>query len=143
MQGGAVTVGGMSTRTDALADPLASSFALLLTVPLLELYAVLWRVGVVEVRGRTGGRVAGKRIGLGWLRVRLARFVPTRQHTVQHGDGDGRSSRGCCRLRPAEWVEGVQPSNWLTTGMLIKVASAASEPSAVSTTSQACESTKV
>ncbi|WP_252159481.1 Rv1535 domain-containing protein, partial [Mycobacterium tuberculosis] len=41
----------MSTRTDALADPLASSFALLLTVPLLELYAVLWRVGVVEVRG--------------------------------------------------------------------------------------------
>ncbi|CPB76002.1 Uncharacterised protein [Mycobacterium tuberculosis] len=37
----------------------------------------------------------------------------------------------------------MQPSNWLTTGMLIKVASAASEPSAVSTTSQACESTKV
>ncbi|NKE41289.1 hypothetical protein FVP45_13460, partial [Mycobacterium tuberculosis] len=42
-------------ETDALADPLASSFALLLTVPLLELYAVLWRVGVVEVRGAHRG----------------------------------------------------------------------------------------
>ncbi|WP_341286296.1 Rv1535 domain-containing protein [Mycobacterium decipiens] len=46
----------MSTRTDALADPLVSSVALLLTVPLLELYAVLWRVGVVEVRGTDHGR---------------------------------------------------------------------------------------
>ncbi|WP_269455144.1 Rv1535 domain-containing protein [Mycobacterium kyorinense] len=38
----------MST-TDALADPLASALAQLLTVPVIELYAVLWRVGVVEV----------------------------------------------------------------------------------------------
>ncbi|WOP62959.1 Rv1535 domain-containing protein [Mycobacterium tuberculosis] len=50
----------MSTRTDALADPLASSFALLLAVPLLELYAVLWRVGVVEVRGAHRGTRRGK-----------------------------------------------------------------------------------
>uniref|UniRef100_UPI0037C7869B Rv1535 domain-containing protein n=1 Tax=Mycobacterium simulans TaxID=627089 RepID=UPI0037C7869B len=38
------------TRTDAQSDPLVSSIAVLLTVPLRELYAVLWRVGVVEVR---------------------------------------------------------------------------------------------
>ncbi|WP_269462785.1 Rv1535 domain-containing protein [Mycobacterium basiliense] len=37
------------SRTDALADPLISSFAALLTVPLRELYALLWRVGVVEI----------------------------------------------------------------------------------------------
>ncbi|EUA68737.1 hypothetical protein I553_1925 [Mycobacterium xenopi 4042] len=43
-----VTVGCMAT-TDALADPLASALAPLLTVPLVELYAVLWRLGVVEV----------------------------------------------------------------------------------------------
>ncbi|WP_267891360.1 Rv1535 domain-containing protein [Mycobacterium shinjukuense] len=39
------------TRTDAQADPLVSSIAWLLTVPLRELYALLWRVGVVEVHG--------------------------------------------------------------------------------------------
>jgi hypothetical protein len=39
----------MST-TDAVADPLASSIALVLRVPLVELYALLWRVGVVEIR---------------------------------------------------------------------------------------------
>ncbi|WP_249026123.1 Rv1535 domain-containing protein [Mycobacterium lacus] len=38
------------TRTDAQADPLVSTIALLLTVPLREFYALLWRVGVVEVR---------------------------------------------------------------------------------------------
>ncbi|WP_421845889.1 Rv1535 domain-containing protein [Mycobacterium sp.] len=37
------------SRTDALADPLISSFVSVLRVPLLELYALLWRVGVVEV----------------------------------------------------------------------------------------------
>lgn len=31
-------------------DPLVSSFASVLRVPLLELYALLWRVGVVEIR---------------------------------------------------------------------------------------------
>ncbi|OPE47881.1 hypothetical protein BST27_24645 [Mycobacterium intermedium] len=35
--------------TDALADPLVSSLAALLSVPLTELYALLWRVGVVEI----------------------------------------------------------------------------------------------
>nr|WP_237073456.1 Rv1535 domain-containing protein [Mycobacterium tuberculosis] len=55
----------MSTRTDALADPLASSFALLLTVPLLELYAVLWRVGVVEVRGTRRGKAHRSRVVAG------------------------------------------------------------------------------
>ncbi|WP_244601825.1 Rv1535 domain-containing protein [Mycobacterium pseudokansasii] len=38
----------MST-TDALADPLVSSIAAVLSVPLRELYALLWRVGVVEI----------------------------------------------------------------------------------------------
>ncbi|MGH3577178.1 MAG: Rv1535 domain-containing protein, partial [Mycobacterium sp.] len=36
----------MST-TDALADPLAEAVGLLLTAPVVELYAVLWRVGLV------------------------------------------------------------------------------------------------
>ncbi|OBI81416.1 hypothetical protein A9X01_23920 [Mycobacterium asiaticum] len=45
---GAVTVGNMTT-TDHLADPLASSFAALLRGPLTELYALMWRVGVLEV----------------------------------------------------------------------------------------------
>src|ERR1700757_3010091 len=39
----------MST-TDSVADPLVSSIALVLRVPLVELYALLWRVGVVEIR---------------------------------------------------------------------------------------------
>ncbi|MGH3958413.1 Rv1535 domain-containing protein [Mycobacterium sp.] len=38
----------MST-TDALADPLAAALACVLTAPVIELYAVLWRAGVVEV----------------------------------------------------------------------------------------------
>jgi hypothetical protein len=38
----------MST-TDAGSDPLAAALGALLTVPLRELYAVLWRVGVVEI----------------------------------------------------------------------------------------------
>ena len=38
----------MST-TDNLADPIISSVASVLSVPLLELYALLWRVGVVEI----------------------------------------------------------------------------------------------
>ncbi|OBH57784.1 Rv1535 domain-containing protein [Mycobacterium sp. E2479] len=36
--------------TDTGGDPLVSSFASVLKVPLLELYALLWRVGVVEIR---------------------------------------------------------------------------------------------
>ncbi|UMB72469.1 Rv1535 domain-containing protein [Mycobacterium paraterrae] len=38
----------MST-TDALADPLGGAVAGLLTVPLTQLYAALWRLGAVEV----------------------------------------------------------------------------------------------
>lgn len=38
---------------------------------------------------------------------------------------------------------GVQPSNWLTTGMLINVPMVANEPAAVSTTSGARESSSV
>src|SRR5271156_5915635 len=45
--GRAVNVGRMST-TGALADPI-SSLASVLSVPLLELYALLWRVGVVQI----------------------------------------------------------------------------------------------
>jgi hypothetical protein len=40
----------MSTMTDTGGDPLVSSFASVLRVPLIELYALLWRVGVVEIR---------------------------------------------------------------------------------------------
>jgi hypothetical protein len=38
----------MST-TKSLADPMVSSLASVLSVPLLELYALLWRVGVVQI----------------------------------------------------------------------------------------------
>ncbi|WIM90433.1 Rv1535 domain-containing protein [Candidatus Mycobacterium wuenschmannii] len=38
----------MST-TDSLADPLGGAVAGLLTVPLTQLYAVLWRLGAVEI----------------------------------------------------------------------------------------------
>ncbi|HTY35278.1 Rv1535 domain-containing protein [Mycobacterium sp.] len=49
--------------TDPGGDPLVSSIALVLRVPLLELYALLWRVGIVEIRhpGRRAQRSAGVR----------------------------------------------------------------------------------
>ncbi|WP_255382823.1 MULTISPECIES: Rv1535 domain-containing protein [unclassified Mycobacterium] len=49
--------------TDPGGDPLVSSIALVLRVPLLELYALLWRVGIVEIRhpGRRAQRSAGAR----------------------------------------------------------------------------------
>lgn len=37
------------TTTEHPTDPLAASFAVLLRGPLTELYALLWRVGVLEV----------------------------------------------------------------------------------------------
>jgi hypothetical protein len=37
------------SRTDQLADPLISPIASLLNAPLRELYALLWRAGVVEI----------------------------------------------------------------------------------------------
>ncbi|WP_238305369.1 MULTISPECIES: Rv1535 domain-containing protein [Mycobacterium] len=40
------------TTTDARLDPLAASLAVLLRRPLTELYALLWRVGVLEVGTR-------------------------------------------------------------------------------------------
>jgi hypothetical protein len=51
--GRAVNVRFMST-TGSLADPLVSSIASVLRVPLVELYALLWRVGVVEIRQTRG-----------------------------------------------------------------------------------------
>ncbi|WP_167666265.1 Rv1535 domain-containing protein [Mycolicibacter icosiumassiliensis] len=36
--------------TEVLAEPLADATAALLTVPVVELYAVLWRAGLLEVR---------------------------------------------------------------------------------------------
>ncbi|WP_292981228.1 Rv1535 domain-containing protein [Mycobacterium sp.] len=44
----------MST-TDSLADPLGGAVAGLLTVPLTQLYAVLWRLGAVEVVATRSG----------------------------------------------------------------------------------------
>jgi hypothetical protein len=38
------------TRTDTQADPLISPIAAMLNVPVRQLYALLWRVGVLEVR---------------------------------------------------------------------------------------------
>ncbi|HZC09862.1 MAG TPA: Rv1535 domain-containing protein [Mycobacterium sp.] len=47
----------MTSTTDSLADPLASGAAGLLAIPLIELYAVLWRLGLVEVQAdRTAHR---------------------------------------------------------------------------------------
>ena len=43
-----VTVECMSTK-DALADQLSEAVAGFLTVPLMELYALLWRAGAVQV----------------------------------------------------------------------------------------------
>jgi hypothetical protein len=37
------------SRTDAIADQLPRALVPVLTVPLIQLYAVLWRVGVVEI----------------------------------------------------------------------------------------------
>jgi hypothetical protein len=37
------------SRTDQLADPLISPIASLLNAPMRELYALLWRAGVVEI----------------------------------------------------------------------------------------------
>ncbi|WP_293344381.1 Rv1535 domain-containing protein [Mycobacterium sp.] len=44
--------------TDSGGDPLVSSVALVLKVPLQELYALLWRAGVVDIRnpGRRADR---------------------------------------------------------------------------------------
>ncbi|WP_255361356.1 Rv1535 domain-containing protein [Mycobacterium sp. 1245111.1] len=52
----------MST-TDSLADPLGGAVAGLLTVPLTQLYAVLWRLGAVEVvtRSESTGRTPARR----------------------------------------------------------------------------------
>ncbi|WP_164517918.1 MULTISPECIES: Rv1535 domain-containing protein [unclassified Mycobacterium] len=36
--------------TEVLAEPLADATAALLTVPAVELYAVLWRAGLLQVR---------------------------------------------------------------------------------------------
>jgi len=37
------------SRTDSLADPIISPIARVLSVPLVELYALLWRAGVVRI----------------------------------------------------------------------------------------------
>jgi hypothetical protein len=58
--GRTVNVGLMST-TNPLADPIISSVAVVLSVPLFELYALLWRVGVVEIVGTDRGPRRGSR----------------------------------------------------------------------------------
>ncbi|ULP47259.1 MULTISPECIES: Rv1535 domain-containing protein [Mycolicibacter] len=42
--------------SDILAEPLADVTGALLTVPVVELYAVLWRAGLLEVRLRAPKR---------------------------------------------------------------------------------------
>jgi hypothetical protein len=65
---GAVTVGRMGRTGRPQADPLISPFASFLRAPMMELYAFLWRVGVLEIvpsepvpprRDRRVARVAG------------------------------------------------------------------------------------
>jgi len=46
---GAVTVGRMGRTRQQQADPLISPIASFLRAPMLELYALLWRVGVLEI----------------------------------------------------------------------------------------------
>ncbi|HSS25338.1 MAG TPA: Rv1535 domain-containing protein [Mycobacterium sp.] len=56
----------MST-TYALADPLTSTCALVLRVPLIELYALLWRAGIVEILepDQASRRASGKAARVG------------------------------------------------------------------------------
>lgn len=56
----AVTVDGMRT-SNALAEPLADAAGLILTHPARELYAWLWRTGLLESRGaqRTSSSLRG------------------------------------------------------------------------------------
>ncbi|WP_165607336.1 Rv1535 domain-containing protein [Mycolicibacter sinensis] len=46
--------------TEILADPLVEVTATLLTVPARELYALLWRAGVLEVRHPAPARPAAE-----------------------------------------------------------------------------------
>ncbi|MDD7812656.1 Rv1535 domain-containing protein [Mycobacterium sp. CSUR Q5927] len=46
--------------TEILADPLVEVTATLLTVPARELYALLWRAGVLEVRHPAAARPAAE-----------------------------------------------------------------------------------
>ncbi|MGO4615366.1 Rv1535 domain-containing protein [Nocardia sp. 2YAB30] len=43
--------GVMTTGARACSDPLTGALTEVLTVPLRELYAVLWRLGVIEIVG--------------------------------------------------------------------------------------------
>jgi hypothetical protein len=47
---GAVVRVDCMRATDALAPPLVAALGCVLTVPMVHAYAVLWRLGVVEVR---------------------------------------------------------------------------------------------
>ena len=51
----------MST-TDNLADPIVSSFVSLVSVPVFELYALLWRAGIVEIRDNDQPRGRASRL---------------------------------------------------------------------------------
>ncbi|MCV7385683.1 Rv1535 domain-containing protein [Mycolicibacter longobardus] len=46
--------------TEILADPLVEATAMLLTVPAQELYALLWRAGLLEVQHRAAKRPAAE-----------------------------------------------------------------------------------
>jgi hypothetical protein len=47
---GAVTVGRMGRTDLSQTDPLISPIASILSVPFQQLYALLWRAGVLEIR---------------------------------------------------------------------------------------------
>jgi len=84
--GNAVTVGFMST-TDKMADPMITSLASVLSVPLFELYALLWRVGVVEI------------VEPGRARGRASRFVARVAPGPRHGVCPDPSAHGSPRSR--------------------------------------------
>ncbi|MEB3048408.1 Rv1535 domain-containing protein [Mycolicibacter sp. MYC123] len=50
--------------TEVLADPLIDAVAVILTVPAVELYALLWRAGVIEVTHPASKRPASEVLAL-------------------------------------------------------------------------------
>ncbi|HYQ35063.1 MAG TPA: Rv1535 domain-containing protein [Mycobacterium sp.] len=87
----------MST-TDSVADPLVSSIALVLRVPLVELYALLWRVGVVEIRHSDRTAYRSSRAG----QAPVAASTPCSACPNLPTHGSQRLSRRSPRPRPSE-----------------------------------------
>ena len=113
--------------TSVGSDPLTDILARLLAVPLREVYAVLLRAGVVKiVDGSAGALRAPGDISRGATAATpvATAAVPS---ACAHPTGPN----------------GVLPSSWLTTGVLMIAPSASSDPTAVLTTRGLRESIRV